>query len=65
MVPTVPNSQVPGLLGLRSMMARHLVINTVNRGLHLCGPGDLELTLPPRAQTFELDQSPSGHLLLP
>eukprot|EP00974_Lingulodinium_polyedra_P008647 826315-Lingulodinium_polyedra.AAC.1 len=45
-------------------MAQRAVIDTVNKRLHLCGPGDVELNLPPGLQVFELEQSPSGHLLL-
>jgi hypothetical protein len=63
--PVVPNSQVPGLLGLRTMINKRAIVDTVNRQLHLCGPGPVELTLPPGTESFKLEQSPSGHFLLP
>eukprot|EP00974_Lingulodinium_polyedra_P060530 5835685-Lingulodinium_polyedra.AAC.1 len=47
------------------MMAKRAVIDIVNRKLYLCGPGDIKVELPPGSQTFQLEQSPSGHLLLP
>eukprot|EP00974_Lingulodinium_polyedra_P037828 3627536-Lingulodinium_polyedra.AAC.1 len=47
------------------MMAKWAVICTVKKRLYLRGPGDVELTLPPGSQVFELEQSPSNHLLLP
>eukprot|EP00974_Lingulodinium_polyedra_P030343 2920293-Lingulodinium_polyedra.AAC.1 len=47
------------------MMANRAVIDIVHRRLHLCGPGDVNMELPPGPQTFELEQSLAGHLLLP
>eukprot|EP00974_Lingulodinium_polyedra_P007136 676432-Lingulodinium_polyedra.AAC.1 len=47
------------------MMAKRAVIDIVSRRLHMCGPGDLDIDLPPGSHTFELEQSLSGHLLLP
>eukprot|EP00974_Lingulodinium_polyedra_P097449 9445283-Lingulodinium_polyedra.AAC.1 len=46
-------------------MAKRAVIDIVNRRLHLCGSGDLELKFPPGSQIFELEQSFSGRVLLP
>ena len=65
--PVVPNSGVPGLLGLRSMMKMRSLIDTVNKKLYFLGPGDLRIedVLPPGTESFRLEQSPSGHLLLP
>eukprot|EP00974_Lingulodinium_polyedra_P107593 10413687-Lingulodinium_polyedra.AAC.1 len=46
-------------------MAKRAVIDVVNRGLHLCRPGDVKIDLPTGSQTSELEQSFSGQLLLP
>ena len=39
--------------------------DVVNKELHLCGPGNISVQLPPGSETFKLEQSPSGHLILP
>jgi hypothetical protein len=41
------------------------VIDVANRQLHLCGPGDIKIQLPPGSTTYDLEKSQSGHLLLP
>eukprot|EP00974_Lingulodinium_polyedra_P038967 3733558-Lingulodinium_polyedra.AAC.1 len=47
------------------MMAKCAYIDIVNRKFYLCGPGDIKVDLPLGSQTFQLEQSQSGHLLLP
>ena len=63
--PVVPGSQVPGLLGLRSMIKKRAVIDTIGMKLYLAGPGGISITASPGTEIFELEQAPSGHLLLP
>ena len=36
-----------------------------NLRLHLCGPGDIQLNLPAGTESYQLEVSPSGHLVLP
>eukprot|EP00974_Lingulodinium_polyedra_P111686 10801530-Lingulodinium_polyedra.AAC.1 len=47
------------------MMAKRAVIDTVESECTRVAPGDVELTLPSGSRVFELEQSFSGHLLLP
>ena len=37
----------------------------VNLQLHFCGPADINLTPPPGTKSFQLEISPSRHLVLP
>ena len=41
------------------------VLDMVTLQLILCGPSDINLTPPPGTKAFQLDISPSGHLVLP
>ena len=63
--PVVAESELPGLLGFKTMMNNRAVLDTVNLQLHICGPADINLTLPPGTKSFQLEISPSGHLVLP
>ena len=63
--PTVPSSGLPALLGLRSLMEHGAVIDCRNRKLYLCGPGDCVITPPPGTETVQMEQAPSGHLVIP
>ena len=63
--PVVPNSELPGLLGLHSMRNASAVLDMANLRLHLCGPGDIQLNLPAGTESYQLEVSPSGHLVLP
>ena len=64
--PTIKDSDCPALWGLQSLMEQRAILDCAGKKLHLLGPvGELELTLPPGSETFQLEQSPSGHLLLP
>ena len=63
--PIVPNSDLPGLLGLRSMQKARVVLDLTSNRMHLCGPGAVELSLPSGTETYQLETAPSGHLVLP
>ena len=63
--PVVGNSELPGLLGLKTMRHNRAVLDMVNLKLHFCGDADIDLTLPPGTKSFQLEISPSGHLVLP
>ena len=65
--PIVPNSMLPGLIGIESLQRRRGIIDLVNFQVHLCGPGDLDLSkaLPPGSESFPCVRAPSGHMLLP
>ena len=63
--PIIPESAVPGLLGLKSMMNHRVVLDLVNKRMIMCGPGQCEIKPPPGSEVYQLEQAPSGHLLLP
>jgi len=66
-IPVVPNSQLPGLLGLQSMRDRRTVLDLSTLQCHFLGPGDCNLLplLPPGTESYQCELSPSGHMLLP
>ena len=63
--PFVPNSDLPALLGLRTLINHGALIDCRNKMLYLCGPGDAKIEPPPGTMVMRLEQSPSGHPLLP
>ena len=63
--PIVPNSELPGLLGLHSMRNARALLDMSTLQLHLCGPGNVQYNLPPGSDTYQLEIAPSGHLVLP
>ena len=66
-MPIVPDSQLPGLLGLNSMQERRSILDTITKRLYFLGPGDynLEEMLPTGTECYQLTTAPSGHLILP
>ena len=63
--PVVPDSDIPALWGKRSLKHNRAVVDMINSKLYLCGPGRVQFTPPPGTLTFNLEDSKSGHLLLP
>ena len=65
--PVIPDSDVPGLLGLQSVQRLRGVIDTFSDPprMFCCGPGGYEIKLSPGSSTFPLFAAPSGHLILP
>ena len=65
--PTVPNFALPALLGLESARNSRMVIDLNTLTVHMCGPGDYDLSssLPPGTESFKCSVAPSGHLVLP
>ena len=63
--PIVPKSDLPGLLGLRSMQNSRATLDLTTNQMHLCGPGDVSIILPSGTETYQLEIAPSGHLVLP
>jgi len=57
-------SDLPGLLGLQSLEASRAVLDVGGRKLHLLGPGELQMTLPPGTRSIPLTKAPSGHLVM-
>ena len=63
--PIINESDIPALWGHRSLAHNRSIIDTINRRLFLCGPGDIKFTPPPGTITLNLELSSSGHVLLP
>ena len=65
------DSDVPALLGLKSIERKNGVIDTRvdQRKMYICdNPQDIEIRIRPGARNVhvvQLEQSPSGHLLMP
>ena len=58
-------SDIPALLGLRSLKKFRSILDVINDKLYFIGPGDVQIILPPGSRTMDLEISPSGHMLLP
>ena len=63
--PVIPNSSVPALLGMRSLAAKRAVVDVSAKTLTFPGPGQVQMILPPGSRTYNLEVTPTGHLLLP
>jgi hypothetical protein len=63
--PMVRDSDLPALWGLASMSSIGALIDTRNRRLFLPGPGGYKIVLSPGSVTHNLEQTMTGHLLLP
>jgi len=66
-LPVVPDSELPGLLGLQSMRDRRTILDLNTMQMHLLGPGDYDLLtiLPPGSESYQCLTAPSGHMVLP
>ena len=63
--PVIGQSNLPALLGLKSMEAKRAVLDMAGRMLYLPGPGGFHVQLSPGSIALPLVKSESGHLLLP
>ena len=63
--PIVPDSNIPGLWGLDSLIAKRAIIDCANQEIILCGPGGCKIEPSPGSERLKLKRAPSGHLLLP
>eukprot|EP00971_Amphidinium_carterae_P055412 1092308-Amphidinium_carterae.1 len=63
--PLLEQSNVPALLGLRSLRAKRAVLDRGNNVLYFPGMVEIDIRVSPGTLAFELTESPSGHLLLP
>ena len=64
-IPVVANSELPGLLGFKTMRNNRAALDMVNLRLHFCGSADVDLSLPSGTKSFQLELSPSGQLAPP
>ena len=56
---------LPALWGLRSMRRHRTLFDVVNKKVYFLGPGGYKISLSPGSTTYDLQESPSGHLMLP
>ena len=63
--PVIPDSDVPALLGLKSLTNQRAIIDTYNNKLYLVGPGGYKIQMSPGSKVHDLKRSNTGHLLLP
>ena len=63
--PIVEGADLPPLLGLRSLKANRVILDLVKNEMIVCGPGDCKIEPPPGSETYPLEHTPSGHLVLP
>ena len=62
--PMLADSELPALLGLKSLSEKHALIDTFNKRLIFVGPGGYRLQLSPGSKTFPLHSAATGHLML-
>ena len=63
--PVIPGSQLPPLLGLKSLTAKKVVLDMHGKVLVLPGEGGIEIRCSPGTRVLQLETSESEHLLLP
>lgn len=63
--PVIPDSEIPALLGLKSLKEKRAILDLVNNRLYLCGRGEPKFVLPEDSVCLQLEPAASGHLLLP
>ena len=63
--PIVPDSNLPPLLGLRSLRKSKAILDTDGRKLIIPGPGGIQMSMSPGTVVLPLALSESGHLILP
>ena len=63
--PIVPDSDLPPLLGLKSLKRSKAILDTHGQKLIIPGPGGVEMIMSPGSLVFPLEMSDSGHLILP
>ena len=66
-VPTVSNSELPGLLGLTALKNNRAIIDCNTNKLYFLGPGDYDLdkAMPAGTDVYQMEIAPSGHMVLP
>ena len=65
--PVIPDSDLPPLLGLRTLRSQRAILDMSGpeAELILPGPGGFQLQLSPGSTRLPLRTAPSGHLILP
>jgi len=63
--PTIANSGLPPLWGLKSMKEHRVWLDLINNVMYMVGPGDMVVQAPPGTKVLQLEQGKTGHLFLP
>ena len=63
--PVIPNSAVPALLGMRSLKAKRAVIDVHSKRIYFPGNGQVDIRMPEGSTSYQLEETPTGHLLPP
>ena len=58
-------SNIPALLGLKSLEAKRAILDLIEGRLILCGPGSASIEAPPGSTILKLERAPSSHWLIP
>ena len=63
--PVVNESELPMLLGLQTLRQLRALLDIGKQKLYFLGPDGAEINVGPGSSEFQLEVSPSGHLVLP
>ena len=63
--PVLPESEVPALLGVRTLKKRRAVMDCFTGRLYVVGAGGYKMMLSPGSHEYKLHESHSGHWILP
>ena len=63
--PMVPDSELPAILGHKSLAFLNGIVDTGAQKLVIPGPGGYQVTLSPGSQIINLERTDSGHVLMP
>ena len=64
-MPIIPDSGLPGIVGLASLRNSRSILDTISNRWYLLGPGDYDLPahLPPGTRCVQCEYAPSGHMV--
>ena len=63
--PVVPNSEMPALLGNKTMCRMKVLLNLGDGKFIIPGSGSVRITLPAGSRVLDMEMSESGHWMLP
>jgi len=64
-VPIVPDSDLPAIMGLNTCQRLRVIIDCGNHVMHVPGPGKVEMQLPEGTESVDLKTAVSGHYMVP
>ena len=63
--PVLPQSDVPGIIGQRSLRENRVILDCYNLRMYTIGPGEAVIELPPGSEVYDLQESREGHFMFP